>query len=148
MRGFHISKVETVITGAQLVQGRRPQGVSPRCHKNLVMLRLICPEPRQVRATEAQGCGTGARLDNGGCPEGIVLRQMIICADDSLILGCTIGSIEGIVGTTADRRVRRRNKLLQQFGRDRIVTARWELNVTRGKAGIPWRSSRATCNGK
>src|SRR6202021_2899678 len=86
--------------------------------------------------------------DDGGGPEGIVLRQMIICADDCLILCCSVGSIEGVVGTTADRRVRCRNKLLQQFSGDRIETARWELNASRGKAGIPRSSGRATCNGK
>src|SRR5579863_7812721 len=73
---------------------------------------------------------------------------MIICADDSLVLGRIVGSIESIIGATPDRRVRRGDELLQQFCRDRIVTAGCELNVSRGKAGIPRRSSRTTCNGK
>ncbi len=73
---------------------------------------------------------------------------MIVCADDGLILRRIVGSVEGVIGATADGRVRRGHKLLQQLGGDRIETAGCQLNVTRGKAGVPSGPGRATCNGK
>ena len=60
MGGFHISEIKAVITGAQLVQGRGAQGVSPRCHEYLEMLRLISAEAWQIRTTKAQSSRTRA----------------------------------------------------------------------------------------
>ena len=73
---------------------------------------------------------------------------MVVSADDALVLRCGVGSIECIVGATADGAICGRNELLQQLGRDWIVAAGCDLNVRRWKADVPRGSGRAAPNGK